>query len=117
LTASGYNSANTNSGSYVTAIGVSSAQSNSGNNVTASGYKSAYCNTGSNVIALGTCAGFDGVIGNGISQAFIVSNLDLPTYLDYATASASITVLLGAIAGNTYLYHDQTTNSIGAVRL
>ena len=36
---------------------------------------------------------------------------------DFTAASAAITVVLGGSAGSTYLYHDQATNSIGAVRL
>jgi len=44
-------------------------------------------------------------------------NTLLPTYADHTAAAAAITVLLGAVAGNTYLYHNQATNSIGAVRL
>lgn len=41
-------------------------------------------------------------------------NSVLPTYLNYAAALAA---LGGSPAGFTYIYHDQTTNSIGAVRL
>jgi len=52
-----------------------------------------------------------------LSSSFIVSNNALPTYANYAAASAAITVLLGGSANNTYFYHDQATNSIGAVRL
>jgi hypothetical protein len=55
--------------------------------------------------------------GNTINGATIFSNDSLPSYANYATASAAITVVLGGSAGCTYLYHDQATNSIGAVRL
>jgi hypothetical protein len=77
------------------------------------GYESAYCNTGNCVLALGLNAG----ACNAISTATIVSNSVLPSYLDYATASAAITILAGGVAGNTYFYHDQTINAIGSVRL
>ena len=117
VTASGFYSAYRNTGDFLTASGNRSASCNTGNCVTASGYRSAYSNTGNNVIALGTCAGWNGLIGNGISQSVILSSADLPTYLNFATASASITILAGGVTGNTYLYHDQTTNSIGSVRL
>jgi hypothetical protein len=48
---------------------------------------------------------------------FGIGNVSLPSYLNYATASASITIGAGGVTGTTYLYYDQTTNSIGAVRL
>jgi hypothetical protein len=67
--------------------------------------------------ALGTCAGFNGFIGNAISQSVIISNAELPSYISYADAIAIISTGTGGVAGSTYLYHDQSTNSIGAVRL
>jgi hypothetical protein len=62
-------------------------------------------------LALGYNAGWNGVVGNGITGATIIGNAVLPSYLNYATASASITIGAGGVAGNTYFYHDQTTNS------
>jgi len=100
-----------NTGDSVNAIGSDAANDNKGDYVTAIGRQAASNNFGDNVIALGTFAG----LGNTIAQAFIISNSELPTYLDFATASAAISGV-GA-SGNTYLYHDQTTNSIGAVRI
>jgi len=41
----------------------------------------------------------------------------MPSYLNYAAASAAITIGAGASANCTYLYYDQTTHSIGAVRI
>ena len=119
VTASGYQSAYTNSGYYVTASGNRSAFGNTGCYVNAIGTSSAECNTGSNVVALGLNAGYDAGLGTGnsLSTSFIVSNNTLPSYLNYATASAAITVGAGGVAGSTYFYYDQTTNSIGAVRL
>ena len=42
------------------------------------------------------------------------SNSTLPTYVNFA---AALVALGGNPSGYTYLYHDQTTNSIGAVRI
>jgi hypothetical protein len=41
----------------------------------------------------------------------------MPSFADHTAAALAITVALGASAGDTYLYHNQATNSIGAVRL
>jgi hypothetical protein len=100
-----------NLGNDVNAIGISAASDNTGNSVIAIGSAAASTNLGDNVIALGTGAGS----GNTISTAFIIANTELPSYLDFTTASAAISGT--GVSGNTYLYHDQTTNSIGAVRI
>lgn len=113
VNALGNNSANQNTGINVNAMGGQAAQSNTGTNVNAMGSQAAFQNTGGNVNAFGALAGY----ANGITGATIFSNVTLPSYLDYATASAAITVGAGASAGCTYLYHDQTTDSIGAVRI
>ena len=41
----------------------------------------------------------------------------MPQYANIGVAEASITVALGAVAGNTYLFYNTATKSIGAVRL
>ena len=69
--------------------------------------------TGNNVNAFGTNAGDS----NALNGQTIFSNSSMPSFADHAAAAAAITVLLGASAGSTYLYHNQATNSIGAVRL
>lgn len=100
-----------NTGDTVNAIGPSACNNNKGDYVTGIGRQAAETNFGNNVIALGTQAG----IGNTISTAFIISNQELPSYTDFTAAS---TAIAGTGApGNTYLYHDQATNSIGAVRI
>jgi hypothetical protein len=113
VNALGYNSAASNVGNYVNAIGYNSAQSNIGDYINAFGSGALENNTGSDINAFGNGAGS----GNTINGATIFSNASLPSYADYTAASAAITVLLGATANCTYLYHDQATNSIGAVRL
>lgn len=47
----------------------------------------------------------------------VLPNTSLPSYIDRAAATAAITVLLGASAGNTYLYYNATTYGIEGVRL
>lgn len=100
-----------NTGDTVNAIGPNACNNNKGDYVTGIGRQAAEINFGNNVIALGTQAG----LGNTISTAFIISNQELPSYLDFTTANAAIAGT--GVPGNTYLYHDQTTNSIGAVRI
>jgi hypothetical protein len=102
-----------NSGSYVNAIGYAAASNNTGSQVNAIGQAAAESNTGNNVNAFGNSAGQN----NTISGATIFSNASLPSYANHTAAAAAITVLLGASANCTYLYHNQATNSIGAVRL
>ena len=41
----------------------------------------------------------------------------MPSYVNRAAAVAAITVLLGGSAGSTYLYYNETTFGIEAVRL
>ena len=84
---------------------------NSGDDLIAIGNRAGDSNTGDSVIALGQLAG----VGNTLSNQFIVANASMPTYANHAAAVAAISTL--GIAGNTYLYHNQATDSIGAVRL
>jgi hypothetical protein len=109
----GESSAYQNSGGNVNAFGASAGQNNTGDNVNAIGAAAAEYNTGSNVNAFGVQAG----LSNTISGVTIFSNSSLPSYANHAAAAVAITVLLGGSAGCTYLYHNQATNSIGAVRL
>jgi len=102
-----------NTGDYVNAIGYAAASNNTGSQVNAMGQIAAESNTGSNVNAFGNAAGQN----NTISGATIFSNASLPSYANHAAAAAAITVLLGGSPNCTYLYHNQATNSIGAVRL
>jgi hypothetical protein len=111
INAFGQQACSGNTGSDVTGIGTDAAVDNIGNDLIALGNQAGLTNSGDNVIALGRGAGS----GNTISTAFIIANTELPSYLDFTTASAAISGT-GA-SGNTYLYHDQTTNSIGAVRI
>jgi len=93
----GTNAGTGNTGSYIIAFGLDAGENNTGSEVTAFGSGAAQ--------------------GNQLSGVTMFSNLTLPTYANHAAASLAITVALGATAGCTYLYHNQATNSIGAVRL
>ena len=110
VVAIGDGAASSNSGSQVIAIGNGAANSNANANVIAIGEQAANSNSGSDVVAIGKNAGF----ANTLSSVFILSNNELPSFLDFTVASA---VLGAGVSGSTYLYHDQTTNSIGAVRI
>ena len=113
VNAMGSNAANGNTGDYVNAIGSDASDGNSGSNVNAFGALAAFNNSGSSVNAFGVNAAKD----NTISGATVFSNTSLPTYVNHAAAAVAITVLLGASVNCTYLYHNQATDSIGAVRL
>lgn len=111
VNAIGYSAAAGNAGNNVNAFGEGAAADNTGTNVNAVGNLAARQNTGNNVIALGTSAG----IANPLSGMFIISNSELPSYADHAAAVAAISPT--GIPNNTYIYHNQATMSIGAVRL
>ena len=100
-----------NSGTNSIIIGSDAGNSNLSTRCVIIGHSAGSNNEGVNSVILGVEAGQ----GNTISGSFIISNYSLPTYLDYAAADAAISG--SGAAGNTYLYHDQTTNSIGAVRI
>lgn len=78
-------------------LGINAGQNSTGNNVNAFGY-----NAGNS---------------NALSGQTIFSNASLPSYVNRAAAVAAITVLLGGSAGSTYLYYNETTFGIEAVRL
>jgi hypothetical protein len=100
-------------GVEIVAFGTAAGFGNTGSYVIGFGLDAVGGNTGSEVTAFGTGA----AQGNTLSGVTVFSNLTLPTYADHAAAALAITVLLGATPGCTYLYHNQATNSIGAVRL
>ena len=102
-----------NTGSNVSAVGASAALSNTGSNVNGLGVNAARANTGSNVVALGLSAGAN----NTQNSRFIVNNSCLPSFSDRTAALATITVALGAPAGNTYMYYNASTGAIEGVRL
>ena len=95
-------------------IGLRAGRSATGaNNSNFFGFNAGYGSTGNNVNAFGNSAGY----GNTLSGKTIFSNSSLPSYVDRTAATAAITVLLGASAGDTYLYYNETTFGIEAVRL
>ena len=112
INAIGSEAAENNVGNMVDAMGYKAAKDNSGDDVIALGNESAFLNGGSDVVAIGRSAANN----NTLSGMFIISNNCLPSYADHAAAIAAINIGT-AVTGNTYIYHDQATNSIGAVRL
>jgi hypothetical protein len=100
-----------NTGTNTIMIGADAGNSNSSTRCVIIGHSAGGNNQGVNSVILGVEAGQ----GNAISGSFIIGNYSLPSFLDYSSAANSI--IGSGSPGNTYLYHDQTTNSIGAVRL
>jgi hypothetical protein len=107
----GNDAGGSNTGTNSIMIGASAGNGNLSTRCVIIGHTAGLNNEGVNSVILGVEAGQ----GNAISGSFIIGNYSLPSYLDYAAADAAISG--SGAAGNTYLYHDQTTNSIGAVRL
>lgn len=129
VNAAGRNAALDNEGNIVNAFGPESARLNTGDYVNAMGNNSCYDNTGDYVNAFGRAAangnqgnhvnafGVDAGLNNQLSNKTIFSNTSLPSYANATAAAAAITVLLGASAGCTYLYFDDSTDTIKAIRL
>ena len=69
--------------------------------------------TGNNVNAFG----YQAHKGGTLSGQTVFANATLPTFANRAAATTAITVPNGAVAGNTYLYYNQTTFAIEGVRL
>ena len=109
----GTNAGLNNTGGQVVGLGESAGNGNTGSSNVILGWAAGASNTGSYVIALGLGA----AAMNTQSGRFIVANTEMPTFANHAAAALAITVPLGASAGSTYMYHNQATNSIGAVRL
>lgn len=114
VNALGSGAADTNQGSGVNALGSGAAAGNTGNNVNAFGDNAATNNTSNDVNAFGKNAGLGNTMVGGNT---IFSNDSLPAYANAAAGIAAITVLNGAVAGNTYLYYDISSNVVRAKRL
>lgn len=113
VNAIGPSSARLNTGDYVNSIGNSSCQDNTGDYVNAFGRNAARNNEGDHVNAFGV----DAANGNTLNGQTVFSNTSLPSYANAAAAATAITVLNGASANCTYLYFDDSTDTIKAIRL
>jgi hypothetical protein len=113
VNAFGLAAASQNMGSSVNAMGNGAAANNEGDFINALGNGAADQNTGDHVNAFGVNAG----LSNQLSGMTIFSNASLPSYADHTAAVAAISIGTGASINCTYLYHNQATDSIGAVRL
>jgi hypothetical protein len=98
---------------YSNFFGENAGKGVTGNNVNAFGESACANSTASNVNAFGAQVN----VGGSLDGMTVFSNSSLPTYLDRATAIVAITEALGAVVGNTYLYYNETTYTIEAVRL
>jgi len=92
-------------------IGVGAGNQNTGDNVIFLGELAGGQNTGDDVVAIGNAAANN----NTLNGMFVISSSSLPSYADATAAAAAITVALGASAGDYYLYHDQSDDTIKAV--
>ena len=77
------------------------------------GYEAGMNSTGNNVNAFG----YRAHKGGSLSGQTVFANATLPSYLNRTAAVAAITVPLGAVAGNTYLYYNETIFAIQGIRL
>lgn len=83
------------------------------NNSTFIGNQAGMNSTGNNVNAFGKQAHK----GGSLSGQTVFANATLPSYVNRAAATTAITIPNGAVAGSTYLYYNQTTFAVEAVRL
>jgi hypothetical protein len=119
LNAIGDGAGSGNFGNYCNFIGADAGGGgNSGNQVIAIGRAAGYKNTGQFCTFIGRYAGTDAFFNtfNTLSGQFVISNSNMPSYADRTAAELAITVANGAVVGSTYLYYNQATFSIGAVR-
>jgi hypothetical protein len=111
IVAIGSQAGSSNTGDNLVALGLGAGNQNTGLNLIAIGKSAGDSNTGQNVIALGNTA----ATSNTLSGMFVISNNCMPSYADATAAAAAITVALGAKAGDYYLYHDQSDDTIKVV--
>lgn len=83
------------------------------NNCNFLGQEAGMNSLGGNVNAFG----YQAHKGGTLSGQTVFVNATLPSFVDRAAATTAITVANGAVAGNTYLYYNQTTFAIEGVRL
>lgn len=108
-----------NVGSGCNFFGTAAGQGNQDYNVHGFGENAGRKNQSRHAVFIGAQAGYDVATdtGNAIGSAFVINNAILSSFVDSATAQAALTVLNGAVAGNTYLYYNSTKFTIEAVRL
>jgi hypothetical protein len=73
------------------------------------GYQSGFNNTGNDVVAIGNQAG----VSNLLDGVTMISNSCIPQFANHTLAAAFFAT---GSPGNTYLYYNNTTNAISAVR-
>ena len=98
-----------NSVDFTLGIGSYAMSNNQGLRSIGIGYQAGMGNNGNDVIALGNQAG----VSNLLDGVIMISNSCIPQFANHTAASAFFAT--GA-PGNTYLYYNNTTNAISAVR-
>ncbi len=93
---------------YVNAFGDRAGSNSTGNHCTFFGALAGFGNSAINVTAIGNNSGVNNSLGNTV----ILGPNAITAYADRAAAVAGITTANGAVAGNHYLYLNQTTNNI-----
>lgn len=108
-----------NVGSDCNFFGTAAGQDNQDKNVHGFGDSAGRRNQARHAVFIGAQAGYDVATdtGNAIGSVFVINNAILPSFPDFATAQVALTVLNGAVAGNTYLFYDAGKGVIGAIRL
>jgi hypothetical protein len=119
VNAFGTQAAEDNRGSGCNFFGTAAGQDNQDTNVHGFGENAGRRNQSRHAVFIGAQAGYDVATntGNAIGGVFVVNNTILTSFPDFATAQATLTVLNGAVAGNTYLFYDASKGVIGAIRL
>ena len=100
-------------------FGATAGQDNQQTNVHGFGAFAGRKNQRRHAVFIGSQAGYDIATdtGNAIGGVFVINNAILTSFANFATAQAVLTVLNGAVAGNTYLFYDAGKQTIGAIRL
>lgn len=94
-------------------VGSLTLRDSTGSNNCAFGNDAGRNSNASDSVYIGTGAGN----GNALNGSFVVKNENLPNFADRAAALLAITILNGAVTGNTYLYFNDSNGAIEGVRL
>jgi hypothetical protein len=98
-----------NSTDFAIGIGSGAMGNNQGYRAIGIGYQAGFNNTGNDVVAIGNQAG----VSNLLDGVTMISNSCIPSFANHTAAASFFST--GA-PGNTYLYYNNTTNAISAVR-
>jgi hypothetical protein len=113
----GTNAIQQSTANYTTGIGASSLNRNTGFGSIGIGKNAGAKNTGANSLFLGLEAGYLEVsdTGNTIAGAVVFAPDMLTGYANAAAAATALTVANGAVAGNKYVYIDQSDGTLKVI--